>query len=39
MIEITDGVAREYEWVDGEWVLVADSPWNEDLPTRERPTG
>jgi hypothetical protein len=29
MIEIIDGVAREYEWQDGQWVLVKDSPWNE----------
>jgi hypothetical protein len=36
MIEITEGVAREYAWVPfqgggGEWVLVEDSPWNEDV--------
>jgi len=30
VIEIIDGVAREYEWVDGEWILKAGSPWNED---------
>jgi hypothetical protein len=31
MIEITNGVAREYELVDGEWVLKVGSPWNVDV--------